>query len=58
MYIAIGIAVFALQIWAYRVISRKLEMRRSVKRRLGSLVYEQPAARQLPRFSHNRPGEN
>lgn len=58
MFIGIGIAVFALQIIAYRVITRKLAERRNIKRRLASLVYEQPKARPVVRFSHNRPGEN
>lgn len=55
--VVIGVAVFALQVIAYRYISRKLEMRRIVKRRLASLVSEQPAKR-VNIYAHNRPGEN
>lgn len=56
--ILIGVAVFAAQVVGYRVVSKKLAVRRAVKRRLASLVYEQPAARVHPGFARNRPGEN
>lgn len=52
------IAVFAAQVALYRVVSRKLAERRAVKRRLASLVCEQPKARIHPGFARNRPGEN
>lgn len=52
------ILVFAAQVALYRIISKKLALRSAYKRRLASLVYEQPAARQRPSFNHNRPGEN
>ena len=38
MEIVIGIAVFALQIGAYIVVSRKLAARRQLKHRLSTLV--------------------
>ncbi len=56
--ILVGVAVFAAQVALYRYISRKVQMRRIYKRRLASLVYEQPAARVAPLRTHDRPGEN
>ena len=56
--VLVGVAVFALQVIAYRYISRKVQTRRAYKRRLASLVYEQPAPRVAPRTAHNRPGDN
>lgn len=52
------ITVFAAQVALYRFISRKVAERRAIKRRLASLVYEQPKARIRPHFGINRPGEN
>lgn len=56
--ILIGVAVFAAQLIAYRVVSRKLAARRNIKRRLASLVYEQPVARTAPTLYRNRLGED
>lgn len=52
------IAALGIQYALYRVISKKLALRAAYKRRLQSLVTEQPAPRAKPTFSHNRPGEN
>lgn len=52
------IAVFALQIIAYRVITRKLAERRQMRHRLSSLVYHQPKARTAPQLYRNRLGED
>lgn len=56
--ILVGVAVFAAQVAGYRVVSKKLAVRRALKRRLASLVYEQPKARPAPMRFINRPGEN
>lgn len=56
--VLVGVAVFAIEVIAYRYISRKVQTRRAYKRRLASLVTVQPAKRVAPRTAHNRPGEN
>lgn len=56
--ILIGVAVFAAQVALYRVVSKKLALRAAYKRRLQSLVTEQPKARLAPMRFINRPGEN
>lgn len=56
MFIVIGIAVFAAQIIAYRVISRKLAARRQIKRRLSTLVTRNYAPLAQP--VRNRLGED
>lgn len=58
MFIGTIVLVFAVEVLAYRYISRKLEERRIVRRRLHSLVTEMPPARIKPVFGINRPGEN
>lgn len=58
MYIVVGIAVFALQIWAYRVVTRKLAERKRIKERLASIRTIEHKARPAPMRFVNRPGEN
>jgi hypothetical protein len=56
--ILIGVAVFAVQVAAYRVVSKKLAQRRQFKDRLAGIRTVEHKPRLVPMRFHNRPGEN
>lgn len=58
MEIVIGVAVFVGIYWAGNRYLAHRAARRNMKRRLASLVYEQPAARPAPQLYRNRLGED
>lgn len=56
--ILVGVAVFAAQVALYRVVSKKLAVRRAYRNRLASIRSMEYAPRVAPLRTHNRPGEN
>jgi ammonia channel protein AmtB len=56
--ILIGVAAFAAQLIAYRVVSKKLAQRRQYKERLAGIRTVEHKPRPAPMRFHNRPGEN
>lgn len=56
--ILIGVAVFAAQVIAYRVVSKKLAQRRRFKERLASIASTPAPSRPWPQPVRNRLGED
>lgn len=56
--ILVGVAVFAAQVALYRVVSKKLALRKAYRNRLASIRTMEHKPRPAPMRFINRPGEN